>query len=445
MVAVKRVCLRPGASLLRLLLCAHLMVFVTACSRETGGPEAEGPQVEPGSAPRIASPDPATSPSKPALRLKVYPDMAVPGKEVVLEAEVMPGDPSGTRQITFVAVSDPCEGELVQDGRRAVYHVPPKCRGSGITLECRVTGPFGQLSKAVTLDIKKSAHMESVVINYPMPGNRVWAPIYVGWDKTLYQNRVETLSFSVKRRENIVLETMQFAPDSMVELDIPPSPDPVVLTARASGGSTETALLRVFDRKAPEWSSNVLLIDSFALADINSLEEERIVLNDGGEVVIGAGVRVSAEGEKNFLYMKYHVSKAARYSKKNARLGVKEMVRMRSATKEAYKNVRVWLRGEPARQPAAPVYVEVVGSKGSRRTFKIVRLRETWRQYHFPLNRALRKAGESVREVSIFLDAKDVMPPLGHIMFGGLYLEPHYVKKEEKPEPPAEEPAPSDQ
>jgi len=373
--------------------------------------------------------------------------MAVPGKEVVLEAEVMPGDPTGTRKVTFVAVSDPCEGELVQDGARAVYHVPPKCRGSGITLECRVTGPFGQLAKAVTMDIKKSAHMESVVINYPMPGNRVWAPIYIGWDKTLYQNRVETLSFSVKRRKHIILETMQFAPDAMVELDIPPSPDPVVLTARASGGSTETALLRVFDRKAPEWSSNVLLIDSFALADINSLEEERIVLNDGGKVVLGAGVRVSAEGERNFLYMKYHVSKAARYSKKNARLGVKEMVRMRSATKAAYKNVRVWLRGEPARQPAAPVYVEVVGSKGSRRTFKIVRLRETWRQYYFPLNKALRKAGESVREVSIFLDAKDVMPPLGHIMFGGLYLEPHYVKKAKEPEPPAEEedPAPADQ
>ena len=421
------------------LAAAIAILASTACSRSGEGPEKKGPRVEPGALPRAPAPEPPLAPPKPALRLKVYPDMAVPGKEVVLEAEVMPGDLSGTRRVTFVAVSDPCEGELVQDGDRAVYHVPPKCRGSGITLECRVTGPFGELSKAITLDIKKSAHMESVVINYPMPGDRVWAPIYVGWDKTLYQNRVETLSFSVKRREHIILETMQFAPDSMVELDIPPSPDPVVLTARASGGSTETALLRVFERRAPEWSSNVLLIDSFALADINSLDEERVVLNDGGKVVLGAGVRVSAAGERNFLYMKYHVSKAARYSKKNARLGVKEMVRMRSATTASYKNLRVWLRGEPARQPAAPVYVEVVGSKGSRRTFKIVRLRETWRHYHFPLNKALRKAGESVREVSIFLDAKDVMPPLGHVMFGGLYLEPHPRKKddsEDTPQPP---------
>ena len=78
----------------------------TACSRSGEGPEKKGPRVEPGALPRTALPEPPSAPPKPALRLKVYPDMAVPGKEVVLEAEVMPGDLSGTRRVTFVAVSD---------------------------------------------------------------------------------------------------------------------------------------------------------------------------------------------------------------------------------------------------------------------------------------------------------------------------------------------------
>jgi hypothetical protein len=378
----------------------------------------------------------APAASRTSVHLRVYPDMAVPGKEVVIEVQLVPPLVEEIPRISFHAISDPCEGELEVDGNRLTYHVPADCRGSGITLEARAEGGFGQLSKTVTLDIKKGAHLESVVVRYPLPGDRLWSPIAVRWDRTLYQNQKETLSFVLKRRNKVILKTREFAADAVVELDIPPSPDSAVFFATASGGSEETALLRVYERKIPQWPSRALLVDNFSLPDTNSMDGERVVLRGAGKVTVGQGIRVSAEKERQFTYMAYHVPKKARFAKNSGRMGVLNTMYQSSATKANYKNLRVWLRGDVVRATASPVYVEVRGNKGSLKKFKIKRLKKTWNEYYFPLNRALRKSGESVRKISIFLDSKDVVPPMGVISFGAVYLEPYPKKAKQEAEAP---------
>lgn len=365
------------------------------------------------------SPASRKNPSRTSLALKVYPDMAVPGKDVVLEAAVVPTLVAEIPRFHFQTVSDPCDGELVQDGAKAVYHVPPDCRGAGISIEILAVGTFGEIRRTVKLDIKRTSFMESVVFTYPVPGQKVVSPIPLWWDRTLYQNREESLSFRVKRFDTFILHTGELSADAVVELDIPPSPDSVVLFGETTTGSEETAKLRVYSRQVPEWGGRDQLIDNFELPDVSSLDAKRGVIRDGGKCVVGSAQRIAAEGITPFLYMHYHVSKSKRYGRDEALMGVTEKVPV-SITPATHDKLYVWLKGDPVRGPASPVYVRVKGSAGSSRTFKIKRLRDAWRPYHFPLYKALKKS-EKLRRVTIFLDAKDVTPPLGTVLMGGMY------------------------
>ena len=368
---------------------------------------------------------------KASLQLKIYPDMAMPGKEVVVEVSVVPLPVGEVPEVRFAAIKDPCDGELVQEGPKVTYLVPQDCRGSGILIRVLVKGSFGVLSQDIPIDIKKTSFMDSVVYNYPLPGQRLSSPISVWWDRSLYHNREEKLSFKVKRRDQTILDTGLLEPGEVIELDIPPSPDEVVLFGETTTGSAETALLRVHRRQVPEWRSNVLMLDSFVLPDQNALGAPREVLDEGGTVEIGLGRRIHLDGgERSFLFMDYHVKKSKRYGRDEALMGFSEKIPV-TATVGEYKQLQVWLKGDAVRGTATPIYVRLSGSRGSKRTFAIKKIRDTWQPYHFPLARALRKKGERLRRVSIFLDAKDVTPPLGMLLFGGLYLEPHARKKEE--------------
>jgi len=383
---------------------------------------------------KSALPAPA-GPDKPVVKLKVYPDMAVPGAEVVIEAQLVPPVLSETPAIKFAAIQDPCEGEVTQDGQRAVYKVPAKCRGSKIVIEATASGTFGESRETVSLDIKKSIRIESVVISYPQPNERVVSPVLLLWDRTLYENRKETLSFRASRGNETVLQTRDFAPDSIVELDVPPSPDPLILHASVAGGSAETASLRVFERVLPERPGGAMLIDSFDKPDVNSLGEPRGLLTTGGEALTGMGARVAADGEHPFLYMVYHVRKGSRMERGQTVMGIVEEIRDSTATAANYETLRVWLRGDPVRGFSTPVYVEVQGAFGSKRAFKIVRLRPTWTEFRFPLNGVLRSGGKDwVRKVSVYVDSKDVYPPLSTVMFGGMYLVPK-VREGQSPIP----------
>jgi len=416
-----------------------LAVAPAACRKEKPPSDNAGLPAEPASG-KAATTGGGGSLVRFSLSLRVYPDMAVPGKEVVVEAEVVPKVVTDPPRIHFRTVSDPCDGLLQQEGSNAVYRVPPDCRGSGITIETIAVGSFGELRKSVTLDIKKTSFMESVVFTYPVPGQRVTSPIPVWWDRTLYHNRKEKLSFRVKRFGQFILETGELDAEAVVELDIPPSPEHVVLFGETTTGSQETAKLKVYARRVPEWNRQSLLIDSFALLDMNSLDAPRRALDEGGKCTLGLAYRVTDSGRTPFLFMHYHVSRAKRYGAKEAFIGIREKVTV-SATAYAYKKLWVWLKGDPVRGPASPVHVRLEGNMGGGRTFKIKRLRDTWRPYYFPLERAIRKGkGEKLRWVLIYVDAKDVMPPMGTVLFGGLYLEP-YPKPAAPEEPePEEEP-----
>jgi hypothetical protein len=407
-----------------------LSAFATGCpggnEGEVGGGKISGAPIQE-AAPHLTE----RTLTPPSIHLRIYPDMAVPGKEVVVEAELVPHMVSESPTYSFKTLTDPCEGSLEQEGQRAVYQVPSDCRGSGITIEITVDGSFGRLVKTVDLDIKKTSFMDSVVFTYPVPGQRAQSPISVWWDRTLYHNRKEKLSFRVKRFGEFILETGFLEAGQVIELDIPPSPEEIVLFGETTTGSQETALIRVHSRQVPEWPGNVLLLDRFTLPDTSSLEAPRVPIKDGGKCDIGTAWRISSEGREPYLYMHYHVSKAKRYGVQEALIGFREEVPIR-ATRTEYKELEIWLRGDPVRGGASPVYVRLEGSSGSKRTFKIKRIRDNWRPYHFPLDRALRRSNnERLSAVSVFVDAKDVTPPLGTILFGGLYLKPHRKKKVE--------------
>ncbi len=416
----------PHATQRTALLIACALLLAVACSRKSEAPGKVPPL--PSNLERRTPELPLAEKSglvPPTVRLKVYPDMAVPGKEVVVEVELVPHVVSEHPSYSFRTLSDPCDGTLEQEGARVVYAVPSECRGSGITIEATVQGSFGSLVESVTLDVKKTSFMDSVVFTYPLPGQKAVSPLSVWWDRTLYENRQEKLSFHIKRFGEDILRTGDLSAGAVVELDIPPSPEEIVLFGETTSGSRETALIRVYSRRVPEWPSSVLMLDRFALADTNSMDAPRTVLNEGGECDLGLAWRISADGQEPFLYMHYHVSKAKRYGRNEALMGFREEVPVR-ATREGYKEIEVWLRGDPVRGAALPVYVRTEGSKGSTRTFKIKRIRDNWRPYHFPLYKALRASSdERLTAVSIFVDGKDVTPPLGTILFGGLYLVPH--------------------
>jgi len=350
--------------------------------------------------------------------------MVVPGKEVVLEASVSPLLAADQVEVAFKASWDPCQGKLSTTGWKAVYRAPPDCRGSGVEFEVTASGAFGVVNRVVKLEIKKTAYVGSTVFSHPVPGQKVWSPIAIWWDRTLYHNRNEELSFVVRRRDQLVLETRSFPSVSIVELDVPPSPERVVLEGRTSAGSVETAELAVLDRASPGLGAGAFVIDDFKHAEQNGMGEPRTLISDGGTCETGVALRVSPSGEEPFLYLDYHVSKSKRYGRGDALLGLVERVGG-NATPAAYRRLVVWLRGDPVRGMASPVYVRVEGSAGSMRTFKIKRMREEWRQFGFPLATALRKSkDERLDRVSIYVDGKDVTPPLGTILFGGMYLEP---------------------
>ena len=407
------------------LLFLGLLLAGSGCRGEESVP---GPEVAPSADRPAAAQEPERTLTPPSIHLRIYPDMAVPGKEVVVEAELVPHIVAESPEFSFRTLTDPCDGSLQQEGRRAAYQVPADCRGSGITIEITVVGTFGRLTKTVDLDIKKTSFMDAVVFNYPVPGQRSQSPISVWWDRTLYQDRKETLSFRVKRFGEFILETGPLDANQVIELDVPPSPEEVVLYGNTSSGSEETALIRIYSRQVPEWPSNVLLLDRFTLPDSSSLESPRITIADGGTCELGTAWRISAEGREPYLYMHYHVSKAKRYGVQEALMGFSEKVPI-SATAAEYKELEIWMRGDPVRGGASPVYVRIEGSRGSKRTFKVKRVRDDWRPYHFPLARVLRRSkAERISAVSVFVDAKDVTPPLGTVLFGGLYLKPHRTK-----------------
>jgi hypothetical protein len=369
-------------------------------------------------------PVPVPAAAAPSIKLRVYPDMAVPGSTVAIEAQLVPPVIAEEPKVSFRTVQDPCDGEIVQDGYRAEYKVPAKCHGSAIVVEVAVTGSFGELTRSVKLDIKKSIRLESVVISSPQPNERVASPVLLLWDRTLYENRKETLSFRTTRGGKTILQTRDFTPDAIVELDVPPSPDPLTLHATVAGGSTETATLRVFERVAPQSPPGGLVLDRFDSPDGNASGAARKILTTGGQVVAGMGTRVTPQGEGSFFYMGYHVRKASRMERGETVMGIEEEVLDSSATTATYDTLRVWLKGDPVHGFTTPVYVEVAGSFGHSRKFKIVRMRPQWTEFRFPLKGPLRSPEDRVRKVRVFVDSKDVYPPLSHIFFGGLYLAP---------------------
>jgi hypothetical protein len=93
-----------------------------------------------------------------------------------------------------------------------------------------------------------------------------------------------------------------------------------------------------------------------------------------------------------------------------------------SSTSPPYTQLEVWLRGDPYRGAARPIYVEVTGTGGSSRQFKVGLLKDVWGAYHFPLARALR-SGESVKSVSIYVRGEDVQPHNGLFLVGAVYLK----------------------
>ncbi len=359
-----------------------------------------------------------------SLHLRIYPDMAVPGREVVIEVQVVPAPVGEEPDFKFSARQDPCGGELQATGNRLVYKVPSECRGSGITFLAEASGSFGRLEREVRLDIKKAVFMESVVFSYPVPGQKVASPVAVWWDRTLYLNRHEQLSFTALRAGETVLETGTVSPDIVLELDLPPSPEQVLVIGKTSSGTEEKAHLRIHERIAPTWDGNAVMLDPFADAERTGTGTTRDVLDGGGKCRVGLGRRVGPSGDTPFLFLAYHVSKAKILGKGDAFIGFSERIGIPAPAAD-YDQLVLWMKGDAVHTPATPVYVAVEGSNGSKRTFKIKRLQDHWRRYHFPIAKTLRRgASEELRRVVVYVDAKDVYPPSGTLLVGAMYLEP---------------------
>ncbi|MBM4353611.1 MAG: hypothetical protein FJ109_07400 [Deltaproteobacteria bacterium] len=390
-----------------------------------------GGKTQAGAADQAASPSSGLGLSAPvsdavsrSLHLRIYPDMAVPGREVVIEVQVVPDLVGEQPQFAFSAPQDPCGGALDVAGNRLVYRVPSDCRGSGITFVAAASGSFGRLEREVRLDIKKAVFMESVVFSYPVPGQKVASPVAVWWDRTLYLNRHESLSFVATRAGEKVVETGTVSPDLVLELDLPPSPEPVQVVGRTSSGTEETAQLRVHERIAPSWPGSIVMLDPFTDAERTGTGTTRDLIEGGGKCQVGLGRRVGPAGETAFMYLQYHVSKQKLLGKGDAFIGFSERVGSVGPASE-YDQLVLWMKGDAVHTPASPVHVRIEGSNGSKRTFKIKRLQDHWRRYHFPVARTLRRgASEELRRIQVYVDSKDVSPPLGTLLFGAMYLEP---------------------
>lgn len=359
-----------------------------------------------------------------SLHLRIYPDMVVPGREVVIEVEVVPAPVGEVPVFSFSAPQNPCGGNLESTGNKLVYKVPSDCRGSGITFIAAASGSFGRIERDVRLDIKKSVFMESVVFSYPIPGQKVASPVAVWWDRTLYLNRHETLSFVAQRAGEKVLETGEVSPDIVLELDLPPSPESVLLWGRTSSGTEEKAQLRIHERVGPTWGPGVVMIDPFTDPERTGTGTTRDIQDGGGKCRMGMGRRVGPGGDTAFMFLSYHVSKSKILGKGDAHIGFAERIGIPAPASE-FDQLILWMKGDAVHTPATPVYVAVEGSNGSKRVFKIKRLQDHWRRYHFPIAKTLtRGASEELRRVRVYVDAKDVYPPSGTMLLGALYLEP---------------------
>jgi hypothetical protein len=251
----------------------------------------------------------------------------------------------------------------------------------------------------------------------------VASPIPVWWDRTLYANRNERIAFTVEVHNALVLKTEEFAPDAVIELDVPPSPEKVFLTAKTSGGTVERSDLRVHERVLPGWESSAFVLDTFGSLKATSLGGKRGVIEEGGSISLALGSRVGAAQRTGFVVMEYRISKASlRLGKKPARAGIELEVPVAAPLRD-FQSLVLWARGDPVRGPASPVYIQVTGSAGTTRTFEIRRLKEDWKAFSFKLH-GIPGKGQSIRRVAVFVEAREVLPPNGTIMLGGLYLVP---------------------
>lgn len=359
----------------------------------------------------------------PSLRLRVYPDMAVPGRQLVLQAEI--GSVLSTEEVelTFEATNDPCGGTMSQEGHQLTYDVPKDCRGSKIELTAVVRGEFGEVRKAVALEIKGATSSDSVVLRSPLPWEKVVSPVLARWDRTLYQNRNEELKFLAMLQTERLFDTGYVEPHTLVELDLPPSPESVVVKAQTSGGSEETLTLKVLERKAPFFPPWGKVIHD-CKGTLGQVPNRMKVLAAGGETDVGVGLRYSPSGQDTFTYVNYHVGKKQRFDRKESPMGIEVMVDG-EASSAVYDFVHVWVRGDKTGGFSSPLYVTIKGNMGGERRFKIVRARETWFDFRFPIKAALKEGkGESIKSILIFADARDVNPPLALFLVGGIYLEP---------------------
>lgn len=369
-------------------------------------------------APKVQAEKPA-----PSLKLRVYPDMAVPGRQVVLTAEVGSVLSTDGVDLTFEATNDPCGGTITQDGYKLTYDVPKDCRGSKIELTAIVRGEFGEVRKAVALEIKGATSSDSVVLRSPLPWEKVISPVLARWDRTLYQNRGEKLKFHATLQAERLFDTGLIEPTTLVELDLPPSPESVVVKAQTSGGSEEILTLKVLERKAPFFPPWGKVIHD-CKGNLGQVPDRMKVLSAGGETEVGVGLRYSPSGQDTFTFVNYHVGKKQRFDRKESAMGIEVMVDG-EASSAVYDFLHVWIKGDKTGGFTSPIYVTIKGNMGGERRFKIVRARETWFDFRFPIKAALKEGkGESVKSVMIFADARDVNPPLALFMVGGIYLEP---------------------
>gem|GEM_PF-4357699 len=436
----------------RLTAAAAMLLALASCGNEEATYNAPRVEEAPQPTAQKAMPKPPPERMAPSVRIRVYPDMAVPGRDVVVKVElgsVVSGEPIN---ISFEATSDPCNGEMVAQGPQLTYHVPKNCRGSKIEIAVVVTGEFGEVRRMVSLDIKGVTSSEAVVLRSPLPWDTVVSPVPTRWDRSLYQNRKEKLRFSAKLADVPLFETPFVDPNTVVELDLPPSPERIQVRAITSGGTEENLTLRITHRVAPETPAGATLLHDCQTTPGGATPGTP--LDEGGEVTLGTGLRFSASDQfgptpsrepsadapadqtaaatavseafdgptATFVTVNYHVGKKQRYGRKEAPMGV-EIAIDKYHDPSQYEFIYLWLRGEKVSENIHPLYVRVKGTLGTVRQFKVARARRAWHDFRFPIKRAVNVSkGERVKSVSVFVDATNVVPPLGLFAVGGIFL-----------------------
>ena len=348
------------------------------------------------------------------LKITSWPDLGKPGAEVTLQVRPIPED-ADLSALKFRLVADPCGGDLVQDGPKAVYQIPKNCGGGRITVEAAVPNGTRETAKRFSFRVEGEDGDSGSLMLWPEDRGKVVSPLQVAWDRTFVRKEELGIDLRVERRKETEVYLRGLGAEAEVELDIPSSPEPTWLEMCAGADNCQKVRLNVFTRRAITPHRMALVVDDFSLPETNRIGGQRRTVSGSTRVKLRRGeIRSGGEEEPvRYLAVEYH------RSPDGSPQGLEETLAPTGEARSlrSHPFLSIWLRPGPLNKMPGPVMVRLTDRDGDTWTRRINHRGSFWQEHRVDVGRFVKRFGAATK-LELYIDEERGRIPAGTFHVG---------------------------